>query len=112
MTKFYKQDELLVVTVEEARLDAAAAPAFKAALHDNVVGQPRYVVVDLSAVEFLDSTGLGTLVSLMKMMGGHGTLALAGPQPPVRRLLQITQLDRVFRLFDTQPEAEAALRGR
>jgi anti-sigma B factor antagonist len=100
-----------VITFDEGRLDAAAAPAFKSALETNVTGQPTRVAVDLSAVEFLDSTGLGTLVSLLKMMGERGILALAGPRPAVRRLLQVTQLDRVFRLFDSLPEAEAGLRG-
>jgi anti-sigma B factor antagonist len=111
MTSFRERDGILIVTFEDARLDAAAAPAFKAALQANVAGEPKRIVVDLSVVEFLDSTGLGSLVSLMKMMGERGVLALAGAQPPVRRLLQITQLDRVFRLYDSLHEAEAGLRG-
>jgi anti-anti-sigma regulatory factor len=47
----------------------------------------------------------------MKMMGQKGGLAIAGAQPAVRRLLQITQLDKVFRLYDNKGAAEAALRG-
>ena len=111
MTSFAERDDILIITVNEPRLDAAAAPSFKAALQSHVVGQPARVIVDLSAVEFLDSTGLGTLISLLKMMGGRGTLALVGAGAAVRRLLQVTQLERVFRLFHTLPEAEAALRG-
>jgi anti-sigma B factor antagonist len=111
MTEFEDRGGILSITITESRLDAAAAPAFKAALQSNVTGSPRRVIVDMEAVQFLDSTGLGVLVSLMKMMGQKGGLAIAGAQPAVRRLLQITQLDHVFRLFENKTAAEAALRG-
>ncbi len=101
----------MIVTVDTDRLDAAAAPAFKKALEAHVTGQPRRVVIDASQIQFLDSTGLGVFVSLLKMMGEPGILAIVGAQPAVRRLLQITQLDRIFRLFDTLSDAEAALRA-
>ena len=71
----------------------------------------RRIVLDLSGVEFLDSTGLGTMVSLMKALGPEGDLALAGAQAPVRKLLTLTRLDRVFRLHETPDDAERALRS-
>jgi anti-sigma B factor antagonist len=111
MTEFQQSAGILSIRITESRLDAAAAPAFKAALEANVTGSPRRVVVEMEAVQFLDSTGLGVLVSLMKLMAPNGGLAITGAQPAVRRLLQITQLDKVFRLFDDRQAAEAALRG-
>jgi anti-sigma B factor antagonist len=69
------------------------------------------VIVDASRVAFLDSTGLGVFVNLLKMMAPSGVLAIAGAQAPVTRLLSITQLDRVFKLFDDVPQAEAMLGG-
>jgi anti-sigma B factor antagonist len=111
MTEFEESGGVLEIRIRESRLDAAAAPAFKTSLEANVTGSPRRVVVDMEAVQFLDSTGLGVLVSLMKMMGEKGGLAIAGAQPAVRRLLQVTQLDKVFRLYDSKAAAMAALRG-
>ena len=111
MTEFEERAGILHIRIADSRLDAAAAPALKAALEANVTGSPRRVIVDMEAVQFLDSTGLGVLVSLMKMMGQNGGLAIAGAQPAVRRLLQITQLDKVFRLYVDKGAAEAALRG-
>jgi anti-sigma B factor antagonist len=111
MTEFEQSGGILTIRITENRLDAAAAPAFKAALEANVTGSPRRVIVDMEAVQFLDSTGLGVLVSLMKLMAQNGGLAIAGAQPAVRRLLQITQLDKVFRLFESREAAETALRG-
>jgi anti-sigma B factor antagonist len=111
MTEFEENEGVLSIRFTQSRLDAAAAPGFKAALETNVAGSPRRVIVDMGAVKFLDSTGLGVLVSLLKMMAPDGILALAGAQPAVLRLLQITQLDKVFRLYDDTNAAEAALRG-
>ncbi len=111
MTRFEDRQGVVIVTVDTDRLDAAAAPAFKKALEAHVTGQPRQVVIDATQIQFLDSTGLGVFVSLLKMMGEPGILAIVDAQPAVRRLLQITQLDRIFRLFDTLSDAEAALRA-
>lgn len=111
MTEFDQRDDMLVIRFRAARLDAEEAPSFKAAIEERVQGQPSRAILDASELEFLDSTGLGAIVSLLKRMGPSGALAIVGAQPAVKRLLQITQLDRVFRMFDTVQDAEAALRG-
>lgn len=108
---FESRNGILHVRVEAERLDAAAAPSFKAALERELSGKPDRAIVDVRKVVFLDSTGLGVFVSMLKMMGQPGILAIAGAGPAVRRLLQITQLDRVFRLFDNPEQAQAALGG-
>lgn len=108
-TTFNKVGDLLVIDIGQKRLDAAEAPRFKQALAENVTGNPSRVVIDLGEVDFIDSTGLGTLVSLLKMMGPDGTLGVAGAGPSVRRLLAITRLDSIFSLFDSREEALAAL---
>ncbi|HEV2080564.1 MAG TPA: STAS domain-containing protein [Allosphingosinicella sp.] len=111
MTEFEDQDGIVVVRIGTERLDAAAAPAFKKALQENITDQPHLVILDVSSVQFLDSTGLGVFVSLLKMMGVPGVIGIVGAQAAVRRLLQITQLDRIFRLFDNISDATAALRS-
>jgi anti-sigma B factor antagonist len=111
VASFQRRAAILHVKVEVERLDAAAAPAFKAALEQHISDKPDRAVVDVGKVAFLDSTGLGVLVAMLKMMDQPGVLAIAGAGPAVRRLLQITQLDRVFRLFDSPDQAQAALGG-
>jgi anti-sigma B factor antagonist len=108
---FNRRDGVLVIELQADRLDAAAAPGLKSALEVEVADRPRRVILDCRRVGFLDSTGLGVFVSLLKMMGKNGGLAVAGAQPAVARLLKITQLDQVFRMFGSVDEAEAALRG-
>jgi anti-sigma B factor antagonist len=111
VASFEQRGGILHVQVEAERLDAAAAPSFKTALERQLTGKPNRAILDVRKVAFLDSTGLGVLVAMLKMMDQPGVLAIAGAGPGVRRLLQITQLDRVFRLFDTPEQAQAALGG-
>jgi len=67
-------------------------------------------VVDLSEIEFLDSAGVGVLVSVFKNARASGaSAAFAGIRPPVRAVLRLIRLDA---LLDLYPDAEAALAGR
>ncbi|MGE0669146.1 MAG: STAS domain-containing protein [Sphingomonadales bacterium] len=111
MTTFETRNGVTYIKVGVPRLDAAAAPAFKTDLVQNVTGQPDRVVVDVSEVEFMDSTGLGVFVSLLKLMSKEGRIAVAGPSPGVRKLIEVTRLDRLFPLHATIGEAEAAVGG-
>lgn len=111
MTTFDIRNGVTFIQLGMPRLDAAAAPAFKADLVGNVTTQPDRVVVDVSGVEFMDSTGLGVFVSLLKLMGKEGRIAVAGARPGVRKLIEVTRLDRLFPLYGSCDEAEAAIRG-
>ncbi len=63
--------------------------------------RPDCIVIDLSDVSFLDSTGLGLMVGLMKRQREHGaSVVLRGADARTARILSITGLDRVF------PDAE------
>lgn len=84
------------------RLDAASAPVLQGALAAALAEEETHLLVDLSAVEFLDSTGLGVLVGGLKAARkAGGDLRLASPSPPVARLLRLTTLDRVFRVLES-----------
>lgn len=104
-------DEVLVVRPELSRLDASVAVTFKERVGELILQGDRRLVLDLARVEFLDSSGLGVLVALLKRTGGEGALALAGLRPAVSRLLQLTRLDRVFGIHDTVEQAAAAIAG-
>ena len=59
------------------------------------------IVVDMSGVEFCDSTGMNVLLSALKRAREQGGgLELAGPRPAVRKILQVTGLDTVFTVVD------------
>ncbi|MEE1612152.1 STAS domain-containing protein [Microvirga sp. CF3016] len=86
----------------QGRLDAAAAPGLLARLTGAIAEGKTQFVVDLAEVPFIDSTGLGALVSGLKAARRvEGDLRLAAPGPQVRKLLRLTTLDRVFTILET-----------
>ncbi len=97
---------LLVVAVQAERIDAAAAIQFKDRMrelsqtHDRA---PR-VVLDMSRVAFLDSSGLGAVVAVMKLMGPDRQLELAGLTPTVEKVFHLTRMDSVFTLHPAVPD--------
>ena len=100
------QGEIMVLRVGETRLDAARAPALREELLRLIDAGHSQIVLDLSATDFLDSSGLGALVSAVKRMGSKGTLAIAGANGAVARLFTLTRMDRVFALH---PSVDAAV---
>jgi len=97
--------DILVARVEDTRIDAAAAIAFKddmIALRDTA--QTR-LILDLAEVEFLDSSGLGALVAVMKSFGSATSLELAGLNPIVAKVLRLTRMDQVFTIHTSAAEA-------
>ena len=102
-------DGVRVVTVDEARIDASVALRFKEALRAAADEAAPRVVVDMTAVQFLDSSGLGALVAAMKLIGPWRSLELAGLSASVDRVFRLTRMDRVFALH---PDLGAALGAR
>lgn len=98
------------MAVDTERLDAAGAQAFKQAIMAPLDRGINRVVLDLSRVDFMDSSGLSCLLAGRKSIGSNGILALAGITPKVMQLFRITKLDRgVFPLYPDVDAAVAAL---
>jgi anti-sigma B factor antagonist len=100
------QGDILILRVGETRVDAAKAPALRDELLRQIDAGHSRIVLDLSATDFMDSSGLGALVSAMKRLGSRGRLAIAGAQGAVTRLFTLTRMDRVFALH---PSVDAAV---
>lgn len=90
-------------------IDVATAPQLREELVELVADGRNRIVVDLSGVDFLDSTGLGVLVGGLKRVRTHdGELSLACAQPRVRRVFEITGLTQVFPIHETVDAATTA----
>lgn len=90
-----------VVLAVSGDVDIATAPALREMLAEAVTTYER-VVVDLSGVPFLDSTGLGVLVAAHNRARVAGaTLVVARPQRIVRNALRLVQVDTVIDVYDT-----------
>lgn len=107
--EFERHDRTTVVRVLEKRIDVANSSELKSSLNE-MIEQGNFVLgVDLARVDFIDSSGLGTLVSALKKIGSKGTLSLWGLTPQVKTLFQLTQLYEVFEIFEKESDAIEAL---
>ena len=68
--------------------------------------QEARIFLDLSAINFIDSTGLGALVGTLKKMGNEKFLGVIGAQKSVQAMFQLTRMNEIFRSFEN---IEAAL---
>jgi len=103
-----EKDGVTVVVAPGPRLDAEVAGDFRATLLRLIARGDRKLILDLPAVDFIDSSGLGALVSALKhlkQIDGHGDIRLANVQPSVHAVLEIIRLNRVFAQFRTVEEA-------
>jgi anti-sigma B factor antagonist len=90
-------------------IDFSSHKVLLGALMDEVEQGHTRIVLDLSEVAFCDSTGLGVLVQVrQRAIAGGGWLRLVGVTQPVRRALEITNLDRIIPSYRTVAEATAA----
>jgi anti-sigma B factor antagonist len=90
-------------------VDVSSSPALRDRLTDVLDSGGGTVVVDLSDVTFLDSTGLGTLVGAFKHAEERGgSLPIVCPHERILKLFRITGLDTVFTIHDAVPAAVAA----
>jgi anti-sigma B factor antagonist len=89
-------------------VDLYSAPQLRSTLDELVAAGARNIVVDLSDVDFLDSSGLGALIGALKHLRelGHGFIRLAAPAPHVGKILELTGINQVLDVFTT---VEAAL---
>ena len=88
--------DALVVTVNEARIDASVAIRFKDRMRELTDTARQDVLLDLSRVEFLDSSGLGAVVAAYKQAAPDRKLELAGLTPTVEKVFKLTRMDSVF----------------
>lgn len=90
-------------------IDVYTAPKLREQLVDLVNAGRYHLVVDMEAVEFLDSTGLGVLVGGLKRVRAHeGSLRLVCTQERILKIFRITGLTKVFPIHGSVEEAVAA----
>lgn len=94
-----------IVSINETRLDASISENFRVYLFDQIDNGSNNMVIDLSLVRFMDSSGLGALVATLKKMGGEGKLKLAAAQPAVVDLFNLTSMDKLFTILPSLTEA-------
>jgi anti-sigma B factor antagonist len=86
-------------------IDVETARALRAHIVERFSDSTARVVVDLSGVDFMDSSGLGALVSGWQLTRETGAFRIAGANSIVRRVLSITGMEDVFAVYDDVDDA-------
>jgi anti-sigma B factor antagonist len=95
-----KRDDRTVLGIKEDRLDAHNSGELRDRILQQLEGGDINLVVDLSEVKFIDSSGLGALLSGYKNATlRSGSFVLTGLQPRVQSMFELTRLHRVFGIF-------------
>jgi anti-sigma B factor antagonist len=95
----------------EGRMDAQVSGLLKDRIQELLDKGTTQLVVDMEGLEFLDSSGLGALVScLRRIKEKKGEIKLAGLRPEVRSIFEITRVSRLFDICETVPDALKAFK--
>jgi len=94
-----------VVRLDSERLDAAMAVRFKDSLKQVVDTGADHVILDMSLVRFMDSSGLGAIVSHLKYMGAGRVFELASLTPTVNKVFNLTRMTDVFKIYESVAHA-------
>ena len=104
-------DETTAVIRVVGEIHATTAPEFSERLNSVIANGKTAVALDLTGVEFIDSTGLSVLLNgLRRVTRARGTMVIACANPTVLRLFEITKLDSTFEILASCDEAIDRLR--
>ncbi len=99
-----EQDGKIVVAFE-GDMDLDSSPQARKVLLE-CVGRGKTVVADLSAIDYIDSSGVASLVETLQTARKQGTdFTLAAVSPSALRVLQLSRLDKVFTIHETVEDA-------
>ncbi len=91
-----RQGDLLCLTVTAPRLDASSVREFKVAVDSAWASVTCRVEIDMAGVEFLDSSGVGALLSIYKRLPAPAQVKLARVRPAVQTVIELLRLHRIF----------------
>ncbi len=112
--KLYKHqnNNIVLIKVLENKIDSALAPEFKKELLATVFQETPNMIIDLVNVDYMDSSGLGSLLFGHRQAGrNNGTMVLIKPRHRVKKLIDIAQLTRVLQICDSEEDAIKLIQG-
>ncbi len=96
----------VVVLELEGKLNMVSATYLRQEVHAAIAAGNTKVAIDLSAVDFIDSSGLGALINGLKSTRqAGGDLRIAGPTEQVRLVLELTNMDRVLKAYENAEDS-------
>jgi len=105
----YRENSYTVLTIENRRLEASVVPEFKLQMKKIIDRSCKQIILDIGKLDFMDSSGLGALVSVKKTLSEHGEVVIIGASGIIFDLFKVTRMDHVFTLCDSLEEARQQL---
>jgi anti-sigma B factor antagonist len=103
-----KTGDVTIAQVPFEELDASNVDRFKSEMAP-LLKDTKKLVLDLSRLHFIDSSGLGAMLSCLRQLSAHGgDLKLSGMSKPVRATIELVRLHRILDIFNTKQEAVRA----
>ncbi|MGO4906911.1 STAS domain-containing protein [Pseudorhodobacter sp. W20_MBD10_FR17] len=100
------EPDITIIRPGAQRLTAQNAKVFKDEVIDLINEGSTQLVIDFQEVSFLDSSGLGALVGVLKKVGHRGEVVVCGLNTEVEQMFRICRMDRVFNIY---PNVKMAL---
>lgn len=94
--------ETVVVIPQFSRMDLTTCEEAEAVLRPLLNQGKKYLLLDLSRVSMMDSCIMGTLVEIYRALSGRGALGLCHVNPNILRVLSLTRLNEVFRVYENR----------
>ena len=103
--KIEVKNDICVIMPETHRLDASTALDFKNVLLKTIEEGEVRLLLNLESVNFIDSSGLGAIISAMRQVGVKGDIKICNLAAQVEELLRLTRLDKVLQIFPKEEDA-------
>ncbi|SDK80328.1 anti-sigma B factor antagonist [Maridesulfovibrio ferrireducens] len=99
------QQDICIITPGTTRLDASTAVDFKTALLNLIKENNIRILLNLEQIEFIDSSGLGAIISALRQVGVKGDIKLCNVNKQIMELLRLTRLDKILDSFENEKTA-------
>jgi anti-sigma B factor antagonist len=105
-----KEGDIILVKPLSKKIDAASSKEFKGSMVDLINQGNNFCLLNLSQVDFIDSSGLGAIISILKNLRlNKGNIVICEIKAPVLNLLKLTRMDQVFDICSNEKDGLALL---
>lgn len=101
----HHENSYSILVVENRRLEASVISEFKFQMQKIIEQGSQQIILDIGKLNFMDSSGLGALVSVMKTLSEQGKVVIIGASGIVYDLFKVTRMNQIFTLCDSLEEA-------
>ncbi len=103
------EENFVLINVLDTRLDASLSPGFRKEVEEIIDTEKKHILLDISALKFMDSSTLGAMVGILKAMKDNKKLIIIGASGVVLELFTLTRMDRVFTLAADYDDAKTKI---